>query len=72
MAAPLSIMAGSICTMQCLFYVFLALFLSARAAKLNAPKVLLPYYSSVITNFTLEVEFSPEESQTQVANCYRW
>ncbi|XP_059163994.1 nuclear pore membrane glycoprotein 210-like [Physella acuta] len=39
-------------------------------AKLNAPKVLLPYYSSVITNFTLQVEDSPEEAQT--ANCYRW
>ncbi|KAL8601946.1 hypothetical protein ACOMHN_008438 [Nucella lapillus] len=42
----------------------------ASGAKLNAPKVLLPYYSSAIANFTLEVEYSPEESQ--VANCYRW
>ena len=39
-------------------------------AKLNAPKVLLPYYSSVIANFTLQVEYSPEEAQ--IANCYRW
>lgn len=70
MAAPLLIMAGSVCTMRLTFYVFITLFLSAYAAKLNAPKVLLPYYSSVITNFTLEVEYSPEESQ--VANCYRW
>ncbi|CAL1542005.1 unnamed protein product, partial [Lymnaea stagnalis] len=37
---------------------------------LNAPKVLLPYYSSVITNFTLQVEYSPEEAH--IANCYRW
>ncbi|XP_041366942.1 nuclear pore membrane glycoprotein 210-like [Gigantopelta aegis] len=40
------------------------------AAKLNAPKVLLPYCSSVVANYTLEVEFSPEESKS--ANCYRW
>ncbi|XP_055899109.1 nuclear pore membrane glycoprotein 210-like [Biomphalaria glabrata] len=44
--------------------------ISSYGAKLNAPKVLLPYYSSVITNFTLQVEYSPEESL--VANCYRW
>ncbi|XP_071099780.1 nuclear pore membrane glycoprotein 210-like isoform X2 [Haliotis cracherodii] len=43
---------------------------SSQSAKLNAPKVLLPYYSSVIANFTLEVEFSPEEAQG--ASCYRW
>ncbi|RUS72155.1 hypothetical protein EGW08_020082, partial [Elysia chlorotica] len=42
----------------------------AFGAKLNAPKVLLPYYSQVITNFTLQVQYSPEE--TQIANCYQW
>ncbi|GFS06125.1 nuclear pore membrane glycoprotein 210-like [Elysia marginata] len=41
-----------------------------NGAKLNAPKVLLPFYSQVITNFTLQVEYSPEE--TQIANCYQW
>ena len=46
------------------------LFQPIVAAKLNAPKVLLPFYSQVITNFTLQVEYSPEE--TQIANCYQW
>ncbi|XP_067655062.1 nuclear pore membrane glycoprotein 210-like isoform X1 [Haliotis asinina] len=48
----------------------LLLFDPSQSAKLNAPKVLLPYYSSVIANFTLEVEFSAEEAQG--ASCYRW
>ena len=43
---------------------------SVCAAKLNFPKVLLPYYSSVVVNYTLEVQFSPEESKS--ATCYRW
>ncbi|XP_076471495.1 nuclear pore membrane glycoprotein 210-like [Babylonia areolata] len=66
-------MAGTMGTMCkiLLSICFLGLLSScASGAKLNAPKVLLPYYSSVIANFTLEVEYSPEESQ--VANCYRW
>ncbi|ESO84308.1 hypothetical protein LOTGIDRAFT_236288 [Lottia gigantea] len=41
-----------------------------QGAKLNTPKVLLPYYSTVISNFTLEVEFSPEEAE--VPTCYQW
>ncbi|PVD33180.1 hypothetical protein C0Q70_04429, partial [Pomacea canaliculata] len=56
-----------------MFHVIIILstwFMPSLTAKLNAPKVLLPYYSSFIANFTLRVEFAPEE--TSVANCYRW
>ena len=70
MAAPLSNMAGSVVKIMLAVLVMVMLASPAFGAKLNAPKVLLPYYSSVIANFTLEVEYSPEESQ--VANCYRW
>lgn len=69
MAASLFNMAGSVVKMLTAI-VLIVLAAPAFGAKLNAPKVLLPYYSSVIANFTLEVEYSPEESQ--VANCYRW
>ena len=70
MAAPLLNMAGIKAGMLLPITVLLLLVSGASGAKLNAPKVLLPYYSSVIANFTLEVEYSPEESQ--VTNCYRW
>ncbi|XP_070200007.1 nuclear pore membrane glycoprotein 210-like [Littorina saxatilis] len=63
-------MAGSFGKMLLQVAVLVTLVTSTRGAKLNAPKVLLPYYSSVIANFTLEVEYSPEESQ--ITNCYRW
>ncbi|XP_074660511.1 nuclear pore membrane glycoprotein 210-like [Tubulanus polymorphus] len=36
----------------------------STAARLNVPKVLLPYYSNVATNFTLEVK--------PVDRCYTW
>ncbi|KAK7447124.1 hypothetical protein BaRGS_00040214 [Batillaria attramentaria] len=75
MATSMTSMAGSFatgnsCKMIQLIFLLFCLSSTSFSAKLNAPKVLLPYYSSVIANFTLEVEYSPEE--TQVANCYRW
>ena len=38
------------------FYVVFALFYVVNCTKLNVPKVLLPYHSSVAANFTLEAD----------------
>lgn len=70
MAAPMINMAGIVGTMLVPVLLQLLLVSFSEEAKLNAPKVLLPYYSQVIANFTLEVEYSPEESQ--ISNCYQW
>ncbi|BFZ03901.1 hypothetical protein BsWGS_06940 [Bradybaena similaris] len=55
----------------CVFSSFLQHFVSVHSAKLNAPKVLLPFYSSVVVNYTLEVQYSPEDAQTE-NTCYQW
>ncbi|CAG5123932.1 unnamed protein product, partial [Candidula unifasciata] len=54
-----------------LFLCFLLKFVDIHAAKLNAPKLLLPFYSSVVVNYTLEVEYSPEEAQI-ASTCFQW
>lgn len=66
MAAPIN---PAMAPITFIFFLITSISLSS-SAKLNAPKVLLPYYSSVIANFTLQVEYSPEEAQ--IANCYKW
>ena len=65
-------MAGSTVWKVKLLYV-LVLYVpiwKGEGAKLNAPKVLLPYYRDVIVNFTLKVERSLEEFQA--TTCYEW
>ncbi|CAI9718240.1 Hypothetical predicted protein [Octopus vulgaris] len=39
--------------------------------KLNAPKVLLPYSPTTISNFTLKVNLTKEE-QAEHNHCYTW
>ena len=43
-------------------YCFILLVVSSGATKLNVPKVLLPYFTSVATNFSLEVS----------DGCFKW
>ncbi|XP_053384665.1 nuclear pore membrane glycoprotein 210-like [Mercenaria mercenaria] len=42
----------------------------ADGARLSDPKVLLPYHSSVVTNFTLKINLTREESRSP--SCYTW
>ncbi|XP_050414022.1 nuclear pore membrane glycoprotein 210 isoform X1 [Patella vulgata] len=63
-------MAATVIWLTCFFLFVFLLPRFVKSAKLNTPKVLLPYYSTVISNFTLEVEFSPEE--LEIPNCYKW
>jgi len=58
----------------CLFLiiaVYLIRISHIEGARLSDPKILLPYHSSVITNFTLHINLTKEESHVQ-DNCYTW
>lgn len=55
----------------CLFVAFTVVVIVANAARLSHPKILLPYHSSVITNFTLNINLSREESRL-LDTCYTW
>ena len=50
-----------------LFSVSVGIVLTAR---LSDPKILLPYHSSVITNFTLTINLTKDEARS--VNCYTW
>lgn len=43
----------------------------SQGAKLSDPKILLPYHSTVVTNFTLHINISKEESHVH-DSCYTW
>ncbi|XP_052692934.1 nuclear pore membrane glycoprotein 210-like [Crassostrea angulata] len=55
----------------CLFVAFTVVIIVANAARLSHPKILLPYHSSVITNFTLNINLSREETRL-LDTCYTW
>ncbi|XP_022313260.2 nuclear pore membrane glycoprotein 210-like [Crassostrea virginica] len=55
----------------CMFIVFAVVVFAINAARLSHPKVLLPYHSSIITNFTLNINLSREESRV-LDSCYTW
>ncbi|KAK3608986.1 hypothetical protein CHS0354_020538 [Potamilus streckersoni] len=57
-------------TTSVVFLISFAWFIEVRAARLSDPKILLPYHSSVITNFTLKINLTREESR--VHSCYTW
>ncbi|KAL5006223.1 hypothetical protein ScPMuIL_015029 [Solemya velum] len=54
-----------------LIYVVIVLITSGLGARLSDPKILLPYHSSYVTNFTLHINLSAEESQMP-DSCYKW
>ena len=73
MAAPLHCTMAAIFNQKLFFHTFLLLSVSiciVQTAKLSDPKILLPYHSSVITNFTLSINLTKDEARS--FNCYTW
>ncbi|XP_062607902.1 nuclear pore membrane glycoprotein 210-like [Saccostrea cucullata] len=58
-------------TILCLFILLTAAVIVINSARLSDPKILLPYHSSVITNFTLKINLSREEARLP-DSCYTW
>lgn len=54
-----------------LFIALIVVFIYTNAARLSDPKILLPYHSSAITNFTLKINLSREEARLP-DSCYTW
>ena len=73
MAASIHRTMAAIFNQKLMFHTFLLLTMyiyQAQTAKLSDPKILLPYHSSVITNFTLSINLTKEEARS--FNCYTW
>ena len=73
MAASIKTVMAAFFNWKMLFFVSAFIFWSAsmtEGARLSDPKILLPYQSSVVTNFTLKINLTREESKTP--SCYTW
>ncbi|XP_060082895.1 nuclear pore membrane glycoprotein 210-like [Ylistrum balloti] len=52
-------------------FVVIGIISSTQGARLSDPKILLPYHSTVVTNFTLHINLTKEESHVH-DSCYTW
>ncbi|XP_052218938.1 nuclear pore membrane glycoprotein 210-like isoform X2 [Dreissena polymorpha] len=73
MAAPIkNVMAAFFnCRMFLLaFGMLISSVIDSESARLSDPKILLPYHTSVVTNFSLKINLTKDESRSP--NCYTW
>ncbi|XP_052800976.1 nuclear pore membrane glycoprotein 210-like [Mya arenaria] len=73
MAAPMVLAMAAFFNWKLLFVISTAFLLSMsvnEGARLSDPKVLMPFYSSVVTNFTLKINLTRDEARTP--SCYTW
>ncbi|XP_021353376.1 nuclear pore membrane glycoprotein 210-like isoform X2 [Mizuhopecten yessoensis] len=52
-------------------FVAIVIISSTQGARLSDPKILLPYHSTVVTNFTLQINITKEELHVH-DSCYTW
>ncbi|CAC5367420.1 NUP210 [Mytilus coruscus] len=75
MAAASSIRMAAIFNMPIYFLTIFTLFLfisSTQTARLSDPKILLPYHSSAIVNYTLHVNLTRDEVKFADSSCFTW
>ncbi|XP_063400570.1 nuclear pore membrane glycoprotein 210-like [Mytilus trossulus] len=75
MAAASSKRMAAIFNMKIYFLTILTLFLfitSTHTARLSDPKILLPYHSSAIVNYTLHVNLTRDEVKFADSSCFTW
>jgi hypothetical protein len=74
MAAPRSRRMAAIFNIKLMFYVVMpCLFLKyVQSARLSDPKILLPYHSSAVVNYTLHVNLTRDEVKFTDSSCFTW